>query len=119
MIVRFGAFEADTTGRRLRKHGHTVRLREQAVEVLVALLEQPGELVTRDDLRRRLWNDGTVTDFDVGLNTAVSRLRQVLNDPPGLPRFIETIPKRGYRFLAPVQRQPSLAVMPFLNQSPD
>jgi TolB-like protein/Tfp pilus assembly protein PilF len=89
------------------------------MEVLVALLERPGELVTRGNLRRRLWNDGTVTDFDVGLNTAVSRLRQVLNDPPGSPRFIETIPKRGYRFLAPVQRQPSVAVMPFVNQSPD
>jgi TolB-like protein len=89
------------------------------MEVLVALLERPGELVTRDNLRRRLWNDGTVTDFDVGLNTAVSRLRQVLNDPPGSPRFIETIPKRGYRFLAPVQKQPSVAVMPFVNQSPD
>jgi DNA-binding winged helix-turn-helix (wHTH) protein len=89
------------------------------MEVLVALLERPGELVTRDDLRRRLWNDGTITDFDVGLNTAVSRLRQVLNDPLGSPRFIETIPKRGYRFLGPVQRQPSVAVLPFVNQSPD
>lgn len=117
--MRFGPFEADTTGRRLRKHGHTVRLRDQAMEVLVALLERPGELVTRDELRRRLWNHGTFTDFDVGLNTAVSRLRQVLNDPPGSPRFIETTPKRGYRFLAPVQRQPSVAVLPFVNQSPD
>lgn len=89
------------------------------MEVLVALLERPGELVTRDELRRRLWNHGTFTDFDVGLNTAVSRLRQVLNDPPGSPRFIETTPKRGYRFLAPVQRQPSVAVLPFVNQSPD
>ena len=119
MRVRFGPFEADTTGRRLRKHGHTVRLREQAMEVLIALLERPGELVARDDLRRRLWHDGTVIDFDVGLNTAVSRLRQVLNDPTGSPRFIETIPKRGYRFLAPVQRQPSVAVLPFVNQIPD
>ena len=117
--MRFGPFEADTTGRRLRKHGHTIRLRDQAMEVLVALLERPGELITRDDLRRRLWHDGTVTDFDVGLNTAVSRLRQVLNDPTGSPRFIETIPKRGYRFFAPVQRQPSVAVMPFVNQIPD
>jgi TolB-like protein len=89
------------------------------MEVLIALLERPGELVTRDDLCRRLWNDGTVVDFEVGLNTAVSRLRQVLDDPIDSPRFIETIPKRGYRFLAPLQRQPSLAVMPFINQSPD
>jgi TolB-like protein len=119
MRVRFGPFEADTTGRRLRKHGYAVRLREQAMEVLVALLERPGELVSRDDLCRRLWNDGTVIDFDVGLNTAISRLRHVLGDPIASPHFIETIPKRGYRFLAPVQRQPSVAVMPFLNQSTD
>ncbi len=119
MQVRFGPFEADTTSRRLRKYGYTVRLREQAMEVLLALLERPGELVTRDDLRRRLWNDGTVIDFEVGLNSAVSRLRRVLDDPIDSPHFIETIPKRGYRFLAPIQRQPSVAVMPFLNQSRD
>lgn len=119
MQVRFGAFEVDTARRILRKHGITLRLREQAMEVLLALVERPGELLTRDDLRHRLWNDGTVVDFDVGLNTAISRLRQVLNDSSGAPRFVETIPKRGYRFIGAVQKQPSVAVMPLVNQSAD
>jgi DNA-binding winged helix-turn-helix (wHTH) protein len=117
--VRFGPYELDPESGALRKHGTAVRLREQAVQVLVALVERPGELVTRDELRRRLWNDGTVVDFDVGLNTAISRLRQVLNDPAGSPRFIETVPKRGYRFIASVPKRRSLAVMPFVNQSAD
>jgi TolB-like protein/tetratricopeptide (TPR) repeat protein len=115
--VSFGPYELDPESATLRKHGTALRLREQAVQVLVALVDRPGELVTRDELRRKLWNDGTVVDFDVGLNTAISRLRQVLNDPAGSPRFIETVPKRGYRFIASVPRQHSLAVMPFVNQS--
>ncbi len=119
MRVRFGVYELDLERRTLRKHGTALRLREQAVQVLVALVERPGELVTRDELRRRLWNDGTVVDFDVGLNTAISRLRQVLNDPVSSPRFIETVPKRGYRFIASVPKQHSLAVIPFINQSGD
>jgi TolB-like protein/Tfp pilus assembly protein PilF len=117
--VSFGPYELDPESGALRKHGTTLRLREQAVQVLIALVERPGELVTRDELRRRLWNDGTVVDFDVGLNTAISRLRQVLNDPAGSPHFIETVPKRGYRFIAPVPKRHSLAVMPFVNQSAD
>jgi TolB-like protein len=117
--VTFGPYELDPESGALRKHGTAVRLREQAVQVLVALVERPGELVTRDELRRRLWNDGTVVDFDVGLNTAISRLRQVLHDPAGSPRFIETVPKRGYRFIASVPKRSSLAVMPFVNQSAD
>ncbi len=117
--VRFGAFEVDTSSRILRKHGITLRLREQAMEVLLALVERPGELLTREDLRHRLWSDGTVVDFDLGLNTAVSRLRQVLNDPTDAPHFVETIPKRGYRFIGTVQKQPSVAVMPLVNLSAD
>jgi TolB-like protein/Flp pilus assembly protein TadD len=117
--VSFGAYELDPESGTLRKHGTALRLREQAVQVLIALVERPGELVTRDELRRRLWNDGTVVDFDVGLNTAISRLRQVLNDPAGSPRFIETVPKRGYRFIASVPKRHSLAVMPFVNQNAD
>jgi TolB-like protein/Flp pilus assembly protein TadD len=117
--VSFGPFELDPQSGTLRKHGTAMRLREQAIQVLAALVERPGELVTRDELRRRLWNEGTVVDVDVGLNTAISRLRQVLNDPVSAPRFIETVPKRGYRFIASVPKQHSLAVMPFVNQSPD
>lgn len=119
MKVRFGPYELDPESGTLRKHGTALRLREQAVQVLVALVERPGELVTRDELRRKLWNDGTVVDFDVGLNTAISRLRQVLNDPVGSPRFIQTVPKRGYRFIASVPQQHSLAVIPFVNQGAD
>jgi DNA-binding winged helix-turn-helix (wHTH) protein len=115
--VSFGPYELDPESGTLRKHGTALRLREQAVQVLVALVARPGELVTRDELRRKLWSDGTVVDFDVGLNTAISRLRRVLNDPVGSPRFIETVPKRGYRFIASSAKPHSLAVMPFLNQS--
>jgi TolB-like protein len=82
-------------------------------------VERPGELVTRDELRRRLWNQGTFVDFDTGLNTAISRLREALNDPAGSSRYIETIPKRGYRFIGTVPKQYSLAVMPFVNRSQD
>ena len=117
MKVSFGPYELDPENGTLWKHGSALRLREQAVQVLVALVARPGELVTRDELRRKLWNDGTVVDFDVGLNTAISRLRRVLNDPVGSPRFIETVPKRGYRFIAPSPKPHSLAVMPFVNQS--
>jgi len=83
----------------LRKHGIALKLREQSIRVLVALVERPGELVSREELRERLWNDGTFVDFEAGLNTAVSRLRDALNDPAGAARYIETIPKRGYRFI--------------------
>jgi TolB-like protein/tetratricopeptide (TPR) repeat protein len=117
--VSFGTYQLDFQSGTLTKAGIRVPLREQAIRVLVALLERPGELVTRDELRRRLWNDGTVVDFDIGLNTAISRLRLVLNDPVESPRFIETVPKRGYRFIAPVPKQHSLAVMPFVNQNGD
>jgi TolB-like protein/Flp pilus assembly protein TadD len=119
MKASFGPYELDPESGTLRKHGIALRLREQAVRVLVALVKRPGKLVTRDELRRTLWNDGTVVDFEVGVNTAVSRLRQVLKDPVGSPRFIETIPKRGYRFIASVLKQQSLAVIPFVNQSGD
>jgi TolB-like protein len=116
--VGFGPYELDLQSGTLRKHGTALHLREQAIQVLAALLERPGELVTREELRRRLWSDGTVVDFDVGLNTAVSRLRQVLNDPVGSSRIIETVPKRGYRFIAPVPKRYLLAVMPIVNQIP-
>jgi len=121
MRTQFGPFEVDTDRRRLLKHGIPVRLREQPFQILVALLERPGEVVTRDELRRRLWKTDTFVDFEVGLNSAISRLRQALDDPADSPRTIETVPKRGYRFIGSAPRQSSVAVMPFVNQtsSPD
>jgi TolB-like protein/Tfp pilus assembly protein PilF len=117
--LRFGPFEVDTTDARLWKHGIAIPLREQVFQVLVALLEHPGEVVTRDELRRRIWEDSTTVDFDAGLNTAISRLRAALNDNPESVRFIETVPKRGYRFVAPVPKQSAIAVMPFAVQGAD
>jgi TolB-like protein/tetratricopeptide (TPR) repeat protein len=119
MNVRFGAFEVDLQGRRLLKRGMPISLREQSFQVLAALMEQPGEIVTREELRRRLWSSDTFVDFEVALNSAVSRLRDALGDSANAPSFIETIPKRGYRFVARVPKRPAVAVMPFVNQTGD
>ena len=119
MNVRFGAFEVDLEGRRLLKRGVPVTLREQSFQVLAALMERPGEIVTREELRRRLWSSDTFVDFEVALNSAVSRLRDALGDSANSPSFIETIPKRGYRFVVPIPKRPSVAVMPFVNQTGD
>jgi DNA-binding winged helix-turn-helix (wHTH) protein len=118
MNVRFGAFEVDLEGRRLLKRGMPITLREQSFQVLAALMEHPGEIVTRE-LRRRLWSSDTFVDFEVALNSAVSRLRDALGDSADSPSFIETIPKRGYRFVVPIAKRPAVAVMPFVNQTPD
>jgi TolB-like protein len=119
MSVRFGVFEVDLEGRRLLKRGMPITLREQSFQVLAALMERPGEIVTREELRRRLWSSDTFVDFEVALNSAVSRLRDALGDSAGSPSVIETIPKRGYRFLVPVPKRPAVAVMPFANQTGD
>src|SRR5260370_73703 len=103
-IVRFGVFEVDLTSAELRKQGLRLRLQEQPFQVLTALLEHPGEVVTREDLIRRLWPDGTVVDFDRGLNAAVTRLRQALSDSAEVPRYVETVARRGYRFIGTVHR---------------
>jgi TolB-like protein len=117
MSVRFGTFEVDLEGRRLLKRGMPVSLREQSFQVLAALMERPGEIVTREELRRRLWSSDTFVDFEVALNSAVSRLRDALGDSASSPSFIETIPKRGYRFVVPIPKRPAVAVMPFVNQT--
>ena len=119
MSVRFGHFEVDLEGRRLLKKGMPITLREQSFQVLAALMEHPGEIVTREELRRRLWPSDTFVDFEVALNSAVSRLRDALGDSANSPSFIETIPKRGYRFVVPIPKRPAVAVMPFVNQTGD
>jgi TolB-like protein len=119
MNVRFGAFEVDLEGRRLLKGGMPITLREQSFQVLTALVERPGEIVTREELRSRLWSSDTFVDFEVALNSAVSRLRDALGDSANSPSFIETVPKRGYRFVAPIATRPAVAVMPFVNQMAD
>jgi Tol biopolymer transport system component/DNA-binding winged helix-turn-helix (wHTH) protein len=101
--VRFGSFEVNFAGAEIRKHGVRLRLQEQPFQVLAALLERPGEVVTREDLIRRLWADGTVVDFDRGLNAAVTRLRQALSDSADVPRYVETVARRGYRFIGSVE----------------
>jgi len=117
--VRFGVFEADLRTGELRKNGLRVRLQEQPFQVLAALLERPGEMVDREELRQRLWPADTFVDFDHSLNTAINKLREALGDSAGSPRFIETLARRGYRFLAPVEvigagaeDAPALAVPP-------
>ena len=101
--IRFGAFEVDTRSGELRRQGLRLKLQEQPFQVLVLLLERPGELVTREELTKKLWCDNTFVDFDRGLNKAINRLREVLRDSAEKPRFIETLPHRGYRFIAPVE----------------
>jgi eukaryotic-like serine/threonine-protein kinase len=101
---RFGEFELDLHTGELRHNGQTTILQEQSFHILAALLERPGRLITRDELRKRVWSSHTFVDFDQGLNKAVNRLRDVLQDSAEHPRFIETLPRRGYRFIAPVQR---------------
>lgn len=100
--VQFGVFELDVRAAELRKNGVKLRLQEQPFRVLAVLLEQPGEVVTREELKEKLWPDDTFVDFDNSLNTAVNKLREVLGDSAASPRFVETVPRRGYRFLAPV-----------------
>lgn len=123
-VVRFASFEADFSSGELRKHGIRISLRNQSFQVLVALLEHPGIVVTRQQLQQLLWNGNVFVDFDTNLNAAVGHLRQALNDSAEHPRFIETVPGHGYRFLAEAYAVPGpqqnegrvrLLVLPFLN----
>jgi TolB-like protein/DNA-binding winged helix-turn-helix (wHTH) protein/Tfp pilus assembly protein PilF len=102
-LVRFGVYEVDLRTSELRKQGRKIKLQDQPCRILGILLEQPGEVVTREDLRRRLWSDDTFVDFDHSLNTAIMRLREALSDSSENPRFIETLPRHGYRFIAPIE----------------
>ena len=129
-VLRFDCFEADLDAGVLLRHGARIRLREQSFRVLSALLQRPGQLVTRGQLRQQLWPDRVFVDFENSLNTAVGRLREALGDSAERPRFIETLPKRGYRFIASVWAAPPspapsttpglrLLVLPFVNATGD
>src|SRR5438128_8215016 len=102
-MVRFGIFELDLVVGELRKSGVRIRLQEQPLQVLAMLLERPGDVVTRDELRQKLWPADTFVDFDHSLNTAVNKIREALGDSASSPRFVETLARPGYRFIAPVQ----------------
>jgi DNA-binding winged helix-turn-helix (wHTH) protein len=112
--MRFEAFEVDPQSGQLLKHGHRLHLQEQPFRILLALLDTPGRIVTREELRRSLWREGTHVDFEHGLCTAVNKLREALGDSADQPRFIETIARRGYCFIAPVQKDvPACALTPW------
>src|SRR5438874_852833 len=122
--VRFGVFEVDLRVGELRKKGIKVKLQDQPFQILQVLLERSGEVVTREELRGRIWPADTFVDFDQGLNNAIKRLRESLSDSPDNPRFIETIPRHGYRFIGMTGsstpgRMRSLAVLPLENLSHD
>ena len=101
-VVRFGVFEADLAAGELRKSGVRIRLQDQPFQILTLLLERPGEVVSREEIRQRLWPADTFVDFDHSLNTAVNKLREALGDSASSPRYIETLARKGYRFVAPV-----------------
>jgi TolB-like protein len=128
--IRFDAYEVDLPAGQLYKHGARIRLRDKSFQVLAALLEHPGQVVTREELHRRLWREEVFVDFDNNLNTLVATLREALGDSTDHPRYIETLPKRGYRFLENVFELPKktesgaserirLVVLPFMNLSGD
>ncbi len=110
--VRFASFELDIESGELRKHGRPVRLQPQPSRVLAALISRPGELVTRQELRHQIWDGTTFVDFEQGLNFCIRQIRLVLDDDRGAPRFVETVPRRGYRFIAPVIPVNSVPVLP-------
>src|SRR5437870_8366841 len=125
--VRFGAFELRKDAGELRREGTKIRLQEQPLQILRILLEEPGQVVTREELRQRIWPSDTFVDFDHGINNAIKRLREALGDTAETPRYIETLPRRGYRFIGSINAGTestvggirSLAVLPLENLSGD
>jgi len=101
-VIRFAEYEADLRSGELWRQGHRLKLQDKPFQVLAALLQKPGELVTREELRLSLWAADTFVDFEHGLNTAVNKVREALRDSANNPRFIETLPRRGYRFIGPI-----------------
>jgi DNA-binding winged helix-turn-helix (wHTH) protein len=102
-IIRFGPFELDLSAREVRKEGRKVKLQEQPFHLLALLVQRPGEVVTREELQQALWPANTFVEFDHGLNTAIKKIRQALDDSAEAPQYIETLPRQGYRFLGPVE----------------
>src|SRR5215472_2528828 len=102
-VYRFGLFEADLAQGTLTRQGAAVKLQEQPFRILALLLEARGEVLTREELRKKIWPDGTYVEFDGSMNTALMKLRAALNDSADNPVFIETVPRKGYRFIAPVE----------------
>src|SRR6202044_291997 len=100
--IRFGVFELDMRSGELRKAGIRISLQDQPLKVLNALVEQPGEVVTREELKRRIWPNDSFGDFDHAVNVAVAKLRAALGDSADVPRYVETLPRRGYRFIFPI-----------------
>ena len=115
---RFGAFEADAATGELRRQGVRVRIHAQPFQVLIMLVERQGEVVTREEISRELWPEGTFVDYEHGVNSAVNRVREALGDKAGSPRFVETLARRGYRFVAPVERIDMPVAAPAQFQSP-
>ena len=111
-VVRFGQFELDLRSAELRKSKVRIRLQEQPFQILAALLERPGEVVLREEIRKKLWPGNTVVEFDHSINAAVKRLRDALLDSADEPRYIETVARRGYRFIGEVEKVPEIAPPP-------
>ncbi len=122
--VSFGEFELDLEAGKLRKSGRTLKLRPQPMRILCLLVSHAGRPVSREEMRRHLWGESTFVDYDVGLDSCVNRIRMALHDKAQAPRYVETLPRQGYRFIAPVKRarafsEPTLAVLPFANLNGD
>jgi len=109
-LLQFGPFEADVQTEELSRQGVQLRLPRQSFQILAILLQKPGQLITRDELQQALWPLDTFVDFDKGINAAINRLREALGDSAENPRYVETLPRRGYRFIAPVGRPNSTAL---------
>ena len=118
-VVRFAPFQLDLRAGELRRNGVKVRLPEQSIQVLTKLLEHAGEVVTREELQQKLWPNGTIVEFEVGINAAIKRLRQALEDSAEQPKFIETLPRRGYRFLVSVERAGSEELLAASDPAPE
>ena len=126
--TRFGPYEADLRAGELRKQGQKIKIQDQPFQVLAMLLERPGQIVTREEIRHELWRGHTFVDFEHGLNTAIHKVREALDDSGSAPLYVETLAKRGYRFIARVERVTvrrsraevlSIAVLPLENLSGD
>src|ERR1700686_2222913 len=116
-VLRFGVFQVNLAARELRKHGVRIRLPGQPFRVLSILLERPGQIVSRDEMRDKLWDSATFVDYERSLNSAIRKLRAVLGDSQESPRYIETVPRLGYRFIAPVEEVSSSSEPPLLEQT--